>query len=627
MRRSPTLTLLAALVVVIAAGAGGFWWWRAGQGEQRAAVLTAERFAEAWEAGEHDALAATATAADAARDAHAQAEGALDPEALTVAVTEVDTEDARDGEAAARLAVAWDLGALGEWDYDVEVALDRTDEGWRVSWDPTVLHPDLDEGQTLRRTRSWPERAAITDAEGATLAGPGEVVEVGVQPGAVEDADAVAEALAEATPAEEDEVADLLARDDLEPDWFYEVVVLTDAEADEVRADIGDVPGTIARETGGRELADPALAGVLGTVEEATAEQLEDLGAPYEAGDRAGRRGLERAWERELAGEPGGAVEVIDEDDAVAATLHEDEPVEPEPVAVTLDADVQAAAAQALADREPDAEAAVAVVDVDDAAVRALVDAPEGGFPRGRAGAYPPGSTFKVVTAAALLEHGLDPGDTVTCPETTTAGGREIRNAGDLELGEVPFAEAVTESCNTAFVDEALALPDEALAEAATALGFGAEVTVAGSTLAADVPEPADTAEEALAAIGQGRVSVAPLHMASVIAGVASGRWDASHLRVDEAEGEQGPELAEPVVEGLEEMLREAVTEGTGTAADVDGAEVRGKTGTAEVADGEHAWFVGWSGDLAFAVLVEEGGAGGETAAPIAGELVEALAD
>lgn len=624
MRQSRAVVAVAAALVLLGAAVAGFWWWREGQVQQQEALAAAERVAAAWDAGDHAALGAATTQPEAAAAAHEQAVEALEPDGVEATVTDARTDEARQGTASAELAVRWDLGALGEWEHTTRLALVADDDGWRAAWEPAVLHPDLAEDGTLSRTRTWPERAPIVDADGEPLAGAGEVVEVGVQPGAVEDADAVAEALGEATDATPQEVIDLLDRDDLEPDWFYEVDRLRDDDVDAVREDVGDVPGTIVRPAPGRELADPSLQGVLGTVEEATAEQLEELGAPYQAGDVAGRRGLERAYERELAGEPGGAVQVRDADGEVVATPHEADPVEPEPLEVTLDAEVQAAAMAALEGLGEDEEAAVVVVDVEDAAVRALADAPAEGFPRSRAGAYPPGSTFKVVTAAALLREGLVPEDPMPCPATTTAGGREITNAGDLELDDATFADALVESCNTAFVDAALDLPEEALAQTARDLGFGDEVTLGGSSVAAEVPDPADEAEAALASIGQARVSAAPVHLASVAAGVASGRWDAPHLRPDD-EAPRGEPLDEGHVDHLATMLRAAVEEGTGTAADVDGAQVHGKTGTAEVAEGEHAWFIGWAGDHAFAVLVEEGGAGGEAAAPVAADLVEAL--
>jgi hypothetical protein len=391
------------------------------------------------------------------------------------------------------------------------------------------------------------------------------------------------------------------------------------------RAPITDADGEVlaGRQQGtGRRVTAPSLAPLLGTVDEVTAERLEELGDPYDAGDTVGLSGIEAAFERRLAGEPGGEVRVVDDNGAVVETLHAVEPAEPEPLAVTLDAGAQRAADAAM-DRVG-GKGAVAVVDVSSGGVLAAVDRPADGLPRWRAGAYAPGSTFKVVTALALLTQGLGPDAPLDCPATVTATGRRFVNAGSLQLGEVSLAEAFAESCNTAFVGAAERLPQAALSEAAARMGFGTDYTVLGDPVAAAYPEPADGAERAAQAIGQGRMQAAPVHMASVAAGAVSGTWRQPHLRVD-ADIATGQPLGADSTGQLTSLMRQVVTDGTGTGAQVEGATVRGKTGTAEFSDGEHAWFIGTAQGVAFAVIVEGGGSGGAVAAPIAAELVERL--
>lgn len=616
---------VAAVVVVLAAGVGGVaawrWWWA--QTEQDRAIAAAEDFVTAWQDGDADALGATTGGDDNAVAAHERAREELAPESLTTELVAVDVDEAGEGQATARYDAHWDLGALGSWTHTASLQLRREEDAdrWGVAWTPTALHADLGGGQRLDRVRAWPDRAPITDADGAVLVGPGDLLEIGVEPRAVDDAGEVAEALAAHTDATAESVSQLLERDDLQPDWFYPVAELPADAAG--RDELASVPGVVVRDATGREVTRPALAPLLGTVGEITAEQLEELGAPYETGDTVGASGVERVHERELAGEPGGAVRIVDDDGQEVAVLHEVAATEPDPLAVTLDADVQQAADTAMADVA--GEAALVAVDVDDGGLLAAVDRPVGGFPRWRAGGYAPGSTFKVVTATALLAEGLTPESTVACPATITVEGRPFRNAGGLELGSIPFAEAFAESCNTAFIGEADALGDGALVDAAAAMGFGERYSLIGSRVAADFPEPADDAGQAAQAIGQGRISVAPAHMASVAAAAASGTWRQPHVVVDDDVTEGAP-LPQTTVDALASMMRRVVTDGTGTAADVAGRAVRGKTGTAEVGGGaEHAWFIGHSGDVAFAVLVEDGGAGGTVAAPIAAEFVAAL--
>lgn len=371
----------------------------------------------------------------------------------------------------------------------------------------------------------------------------------------------------------------------------------------------------------GRDLAEGPFSGLLGSVGEVTADQLDALGEPYEAGDAAGRSGLQQSLERRLAGTPGGEVRIVETDSGeVVQVLHEVAVGQPPAVRTTLDPRVQLAGQAALT---PIAQpAALVAVDVASGELRAVVNTPADGFNRALSGRYPPGSTFKAVTTAALLAHGLDTADTVDCPATATIGGRRFRNAGFAELGPLSFRDAFAESCNTAFVAQADLLPEGALAAAATQFGFNVGVDIGVPTADARFPEPVDAVEHAAAAIGQGRVEATPLHMASVAAAVARGRWQAPTLLLGESRDEPaaGEPLSPQVTAQLADLMRHVVAAGTGTAAQVTGEPVAGKTGTAEFGTGPatHAWFLAFRGELAVAVLVEGGGFGGEVAAPAA---------
>ncbi|HEV7934929.1 MAG TPA: penicillin-binding transpeptidase domain-containing protein [Actinomadura sp.] len=238
-------------------------------------------------------------------------------------------------------------------------------------------------------------------------------------------------------------------------------------------------------------------------------------------------------------------------------------------------------------------------------------------------GLYPPGSTFKVITAAALLSDGMSAGSTVRCPGTVVTGQRTIRNHDGSTLGATTLRDAFAASCNTTFTALAVErLPKGELTRTARRFGFNGPVTPGVAAARGSLPEPAGDAELAEAAFGQGRVQASPLMMASVAAAVADGTWRPPRMvdsrRIREAEDPVQP--ARPVGDAaaLRTMMRAVVTDGTAAGAGLPSGTA-GKTGTAEYGDGaSHAWFIGYRGDLAFAVFVEGGGSGPKVAAPLA---------
>src|SRR3712207_1576975 len=138
------------------------------------------------------------------------------------------------------------------------------------------------------------------------------------------------------------------------------------------------------------------------------------------------------------------------------------------------------------------------------------------------AGQFPPGSSFKTVTATALLQSGqVQPSTTLPCPGTTTVDGREFENEDQFDLGTVTFTEAFAASCNTTFMQQGAELSDDALAEAAASYGIGSDWQLPVGIFSGSVPADATGTAKAAAAIGQGQVLVSPAQMALVAAGIA----------------------------------------------------------------------------------------------------------
>jgi len=590
---------------------------------------TAHTLARAWTAGDYAGVAAITDAPDPAVVSTTFAQVVKDLGVTRSAISVIRVEGTGDTATAyftARLA----LKDLGDWSYDGQFGLRRVEQKWRVAWAPSVIHPQLQDGQRFARTRALPARAAVLDAAGKPLFSKQKVVTVGIHRARLKDPAAAYRVLRRETGVD---IARLKARvAAAKADAFVEVITLRERDFRKVEPALRPIPGIPFRSS--TQLLTPSAdfaRAVLGRVGPGTAEQLEKAGPLYRPGDVLGQGGIQGAYQERLTGTPAGSI-VLKTGDVMDATLQEFPGTAPEPVRTTLDRRVQAAAEAALGSRAT--PAALVAVRPSTGAVLAVANRPtELALNRAFEGRYPPGSTFKVVTTAALLGDGLKPADIVPCPVTKTVGGKSFRNFEGESGGRVPFATDFAHSCNTAFVSLASRLTADGLASVARDFGVGAEWEAGLPAYVGQVPPAKDATELAASMIGQGRVLASPLGMAVVAGAVADGTWRSPVLVTSPDQSPQVQTPVDPAVAAtLRTLMRRVVTDGTGKRAAVPGAAVHGKTGTAEFGDRAplktHAWFVGFRGDVAVAVLVEGGPAslvGGRDAAPIAARFFAAL--
>lgn len=640
-RRRRRLGALVAVVVVGAGGAAAWWFLRPVPEDPR---LAAAALAAAWGEGRlADAPFTDDAPGDLAQRYGALVEGlAADAPAVELGTVDDPAADEDPLTTSAPLAVTWTLAGDRTWTYDTTAELVRAEDEltWHVVWEPSLVHPDLAAGLRLQVRRSRPTRGDVLAADGTPLVTDREVVDVGIQPARVEDldqlladltaslADALDVQLEQAPIAERVEAADENA--------FVPVITLREDDYLEVQEAIRPLPGTVFDRRSTPLAPTSGFARfTLGRAGPVTAEMIEEQPDRYVAGDVAGRSGLQAAYDERLFGAPGIEVVVVGDAAPQDAVLFSDDAVAGEPVTVTLDERVQRAADAAV--EGTGFATGLAVVRPSDGHVLALANSVEAGFDVARTGQVPPGSTFKVVTTQALLaETDLGPGTAITCPNQVTVGGRTITNAESQELGEVDFATAFVNSCNTAFVQLSQDLSSTSLRDAAARFGIGADWALGLDAFSGQVPETGDAVDLAAAAIGQGRNLVSPLAMAGAAATIANGGFPGLSLVLEPAPDGTTASTDLPVGQAdlLRELTRGVVERGTATVMQgTPGGPVHGKTGTAEFADedGElrtHAWFVGFQGDLAFAVSVTDtpGAYGGEAAAPVARRLLEALA-
>lgn len=522
------------------------------------------------------------------------------------------------------------LKGLGTWSYNGTLHLVRPARRWKVSWTPETVHPQLASGGKFARVLHWPDRAPILGRDGTVLQGQGDVVSVGVEPDRIKDPGAVIAAFQQYAGIDATTVNRVLHTPGARPSWFLQVTQMHQDQFAALPPAFIQTPGIVAQRTKGRSpLREGFASHVLGTTGPITAERLAQLGPPYVTGTVVGLSGLEGALERQLAGSPSADIEIVDAAGSVIATLDHFEGSPAQPVTTTLDPAVQTAADNTFAGSTQ--TAALVALDAATGEIRAVVSRPLNGFDRALAGTYPPGSTMKIVTTEALLAKGDDLTTPISCPTDAVVDGKHFHNIEGEGGTQLNLQQAFVQSCNTAFVQLAATLKASELTRAADNLGFNAPEPLPLTSKGSSFPPPKDLADQAGAAIGQAEVLATPLHMASVAAAVASGAWHQPTLTA----GASATATVTPLDPGVAGKLRTLMglvvsdPSGTGILARLPGTPVSGKTGTAEFGNANpprtHAWFVGFRGNLAFAVLVEGGGVGGKVAAPLAAKFLSQL--
>lgn len=405
------------------------------------------------------------------------------------------------------------------------------------------------------------------------------------------------------------------------------------------RADLLASDGTVLVKGADRvPNSDPALSSIVGQMGPIPDDQKSvyaKAGVPADAS--VGLTGLERVFESRLRGQPGGTLLAGDREIASA------EPVEASNVRTTIQPSAQKAAVEALAGRL----GGIAVVKPSNGAILGLAGAAFSGL-------QPPGSTFKIITATAGLQHdAAKPTTTYPVETAATLSGVELQNADGESCGGTLVA-SFEHSCNSVFAPLGAKVGAKDLVATAEEFGFNQDLGIPGAAIST-IPSAEQLGDDDLVlgstAIGQGQVQATALQMALVAATIGErGQRPTLTLEAGKAP-ERKRVMPKEVGSDVAAMMAGVVSRGTGALAKIDGVKVAGKTGTAELrttqgeCDPENpppggcpdaddttdttAWFAGYapagSPKVAVAVQLPGQGKGGDTAAPAFRDVVAAV--
>jgi penicillin-binding protein 2 len=431
------------------------------------------------------------------------------------------------------------------------------------------------------------------------------------------------------------------------------------------------------------------LLGYIGEVDENELKQSKE--APYRMGSDIGKYGIEQRWEPDLRGIDGGRQMEVDAMGREIKPLQSVDPLPGNNLILTIDLEVQRAAEEAFEDKngaliamDPGTGRLLAMVsrpyfdpsvfarNITPEEWKSLIENPHHPLQNKTIQCqYPPGSVFKIITAIAGLESGLiTPETQLTCAGVLPYGNRDFRCFKREGHGTLSLHRAIVESCDIYFYQVGLKVGVDRIAHYAHEFGLG---RATGIPLSHEKPgiipstewkqtrfgQPWYSGETLSISVGQGYINATPLQLAMLVAAVANGGRLFLPQIVERVENIYGKTIKEypPVETGrahisektlriIREALRGVVNEphGTGWASALDGIQVAGKTGTAQVIRMEknfrkgdmdrmpikfrdHAWFVAYAPfedpKIAVAVLIEHGGFGGAAAAPIAKKVIE----
>jgi penicillin-binding protein 2 len=650
------------------------------------ALWSARNYAEMY-----DLLSAGSRQAIAGERFTGRHEAIADEARITAIKAEPSAPAAETGDRAdARYTVTYTTSLWGEVRQENHLPLVKDGAEWRVEWTPSVIFKELAGANLVRTVIDIPKRGAILDRNGQPLAVTGSVPTVGTAknlinvPGTVRDRNGLIALLAQRLGISEEEVRAKVDDPNTEVDVFIPLKTLPPGAPQQLIDELENTAGVVVQRTPRRMYPLGGWAAhVVGYVAPITGEQLDQLkGEGYQQGDLVGGLGLEAAYERQLAGQRGARLTIITPEGGQVAELAKRPGKPAHDVVTTIDGAAQTAVAQALGERVGSA----VLLDPRDNSVVAMASFPAfdpnafvtgisgevGGrllndprtplLNRAIAATYPPGSTFKVITAAAGLEKaGYTASSRVECVPTWYGLGPSApkNNWTKVNEGPLTIAEGLMRSCNPVFYEIGLRIDHmdpKILTQFAEGFGFGRQTGLNGLEDAAGVAPGPEWKQKTFSegwfsgdtvnmSIGQGFLLATPLQIANAYSAIAAGGLLRSPVLVKDlretgtgavVESAAAKELGRlPVSAATLDVLRRGTTmvaqDPRGTAYSVFAGsrlDAAGKSGTAEDQGLQsHALFAAYAPRSAprgvAVVVLDEGQSGSLEAGPITRRILE----
>lgn len=521
---------------------------------------------------------------------------------------------------------------------------------WRILWEPSLILPQMADGDKVRVQRIKAERGEILDRNGSGLAANGTALQIGIIPGELGGAGEDTKAkLAEMLNMSTDDINKKLSASWVKPNLFVPIAIVAEDVVDNFR----DISGIDFQEKKIRVYPyAEAAAHLTGYIGEISAEQLEKRKEQgYMKGDLIGKSGLEQVFEDELRGKNGVRIFITDTDGKEKAIVAETEAVAGKTIKLTVDANLQDIIYNEL---QKDAGSAAAIQPVS-GEILGLVSSPSydpNAFQRGMTNeqfdqwnnhpqkpflnrfsrGYAPGSSFKIVTAAIGLDtKTLNPAQEKSISGLTWAkdkswGSYYVKRVH--EINPVNLRNALVYSDNIYFAQAALQIGKETFEKETFNFGMGEEIPIPYPLKKSQLSNNGIKNEIQLAdtGYGQAEIMVTSLHMALIFSALVN-EGDIVYPLLTEEDGltrlahfdpwkekAMSPETASMLKNELVQVV--SSPNGTGRGAYIPGSSIAGKTGTAELKQSkeennstENGWFVGFDAadpQLLVSMMIED---------------------